>query len=58
MHHKFAIFESNVVISGSYNWTNSAEFNEENITVITDLIEIERFKNEYKKLLILTRIEK
>ena len=32
MHHKYAIFDNKVLITGSYNWTRSAaEYNEENI---------------------------
>ena len=37
MHHKFAIFDRRVVITGSYNWTRSAaEHNQENILVTDD----------------------
>lgn len=36
MHHKFAIFDSETALTGSYNWTRSAEsYNNENI-LITD----------------------
>ena len=32
MHHKYAIFDNKIIITGSYNWTRSAaEYNEENI---------------------------
>jgi phosphatidylserine/phosphatidylglycerophosphate/cardiolipin synthase-like enzyme len=35
MHHKFAIFDSKVLVTGSYNWTRSAaESNEENLVVL------------------------
>lgn len=33
MHDKFCIIDDNVVISGSYNWTNKAEYNDESITL-------------------------
>lgn len=36
LHHKFCIIDDSVVISGSYNWTNSAEYNDEDITVYSD----------------------
>lgn len=36
MHNKFCIIDKNVVITGSYNWTNRARSNDENITVITE----------------------
>lgn len=35
MHHKFAIFDRRLVLTGSYNWTRSAaEFNLENIVIL------------------------
>lgn len=39
LHDKFCVIDDDVVISGSYNWTNKAEFNDESITI---------FKNEEK----------
>lgn len=33
MHEKFCIIDDEVVIYGSYNWTNKAEFNDESIAV-------------------------
>lgn len=36
LHHKFCIIDDSVVISGSYNWTNGAEYNDEDITVYSD----------------------
>lgn len=33
MHDKFCIIDNNIVITGSYNWTNKAEFNKENISI-------------------------
>ena len=36
LHHKFCIIDDSVVISGSYNWTNGAEYNDEDITVYFD----------------------
>lgn len=32
MHHKFAVLDNSVVITGSFNWTSQAvKFNQENI---------------------------
>jgi len=36
LHDKFAIFDTRKVISGSYNWTNSAEFYNHELLVISD----------------------
>lgn len=37
MHDKFCVIDNQVVITGSYNWTNNAEFkNEENIEISED----------------------
>lgn len=33
MHHKFCVIDHNIVINGSYNWTNKASSNHENITI-------------------------
>ncbi|MFN0292073.1 phospholipase D-like domain-containing protein [Pedobacter helvus] len=33
MHNKFCVIDNNIVINGSYNWTNNASTNEENIQV-------------------------
>jgi hypothetical protein len=36
MHHKFCVVDRNTVITGSYNWSQRARSNDENITVVTD----------------------
>ena len=36
MHHKFCVIDRVTVITGSYNWSQKARSNDENITVITD----------------------
>lgn len=36
MHHKFCVIDSATVITGSYNWSQKARSNDENITIITD----------------------
>lgn len=33
MHEKFCIIDDNIVIYGSYNWTNKAEYNDESIAI-------------------------
>ncbi|WP_027419413.1 phospholipase D-like domain-containing protein [Crocinitomix catalasitica] len=46
MHHKFALFDNEITLTGSYNWTRSAEkYNHENI-LITDS---KRVMHEYTK---------
>jgi hypothetical protein len=36
MHHKFCVLDGATVITGSYNWSNKARRNDENITVVTE----------------------
>lgn len=36
MHHKFCVIDGSTVITGSYNWSQKARNNDENITVVTD----------------------
>ena len=36
MHNKFCIIDDKVVITGTYNWTNKAERNDESIMVIAN----------------------
>lgn len=51
LHDKFAIFDSSKVIAGSYNWTNSAEFyNHELLVVTDDSILLKQFDIHFKKL--------
>lgn len=51
MHDKFCVIDNQVVITGSYNWTNNAEFrNDENITVEHDPEQATRFSIEYRRL--------
>jgi phosphatidylserine/phosphatidylglycerophosphate/cardiolipin synthase-like enzyme len=51
MHHKFALFDSRLVATGSYNWTRSAaQENQENL-VVTDHPELlKRFSQEFERL--------
>lgn len=51
LHDKFAIFDNKKVISGSYNWTNSAEFyNHELIVISDDKIMLQQFDIHFKNL--------
>ena len=36
MNHKFCVIDGVTVITGSYNWSRKARFNDENITVVTN----------------------
>lgn len=51
MHHKFAVFDGQIVVSGSYNWTRSAaEDNEENIVVTNDQKIVQAFIKRFEQL--------
>lgn len=51
MHHKFAVFDGAVVLTGSYNWTRSAALhNEENIVVTNDRRLLDSFQEEFEAL--------
>jgi mitochondrial cardiolipin hydrolase len=51
MHHKFAIADNKTLLTGSFNWTRSAaEYNEENIILLSDDLAINRFKSEFDRL--------
>jgi phosphatidylserine/phosphatidylglycerophosphate/cardiolipin synthase-like enzyme len=51
MHHKFAIIDNCLLLTGSYNWTFSAnKRNDENLMVIDDPEIIEIFQNQFINL--------
>ena len=51
MHHKFAIIDNRLLLTGSYNWTFSANNrNDENLMVIDDSEIIEIFLNQFINL--------
>jgi len=51
LHDKFAIFDNKKVISGSYNWTNSAEYYNHELLVISDeKIILQQFDIHFKNL--------
>ena len=51
MHHKFAIFDGEAVITGSYNWTmESEEKNYENIVILDDSEAAAAYQKEFNRL--------
>jgi phosphatidylserine/phosphatidylglycerophosphate/cardiolipin synthase-like enzyme len=51
MHHKFAIVDNTVVVTGSYNWTRSAAlYNHENIVVTSAKPIVAGFCEEFDRL--------
>lgn len=51
MHHKFAILDSRILITGSFNWTRSASvYNHENLMVIDDERSAQSFQSEFESL--------
>lgn len=52
MHHKFCVIDLRKVITGSFNWTNRASFNDENITVLEQREKAEMFASEFLKLIL------
>lgn len=51
MHHKFALFDSVTLLTGSYNWTRgAAEFNEENLVVTNSLPLVQKFSKVFENL--------
>lgn len=51
MHHKFAIFDEQWLLNGSYNWTRSAcTHNEENVVVTNDAALLRQFQGAFDAL--------
>ncbi len=51
MHHKFCVIDNEVVITGSYNWTASADKkNNENLLVIHDAKMAQEYSTEFNRL--------
>lgn len=57
MHHKFCIIDDLVLIHGSYNWTNKAQFNQEDITVDDNMNTVLSYCKKFKKLMAKTNYE-
>jgi phosphatidylserine/phosphatidylglycerophosphate/cardiolipin synthase-like enzyme len=51
MHHKFAVFDARTLLTGSYNWTRTAnEFNQENVLVTDDSHFVEAYSAVFHQL--------
>ena len=51
MHHKFAILDNSVVVTGSFNWTGQAvKYNQENILFYENKEIAQRYTDEYNRL--------
>ena len=51
MHHKFAVIDRSVVVTGSFNWTGQAvKFNQENILFYENKELAKKYSDEYEKL--------
>ncbi len=50
MHDKFSVIDLKMVISGSYNYTETAENNIENITIIQEPNAVKGFLEEFKRI--------
>jgi phosphatidylserine/phosphatidylglycerophosphate/cardiolipin synthase-like enzyme len=51
MHNKFAVIDGRSLITGSFNWTTTAEEkNEENLLIMTDQQVIEKYKDRFEYL--------
>jgi phosphatidylserine/phosphatidylglycerophosphate/cardiolipin synthase-like enzyme len=52
MHNKFCVIDNQVVITGSYNWSNNAEFrNDENVNVHENNSMATQYSLEFKRLI-------
>lgn len=51
MHHKFAVFDRRILLTGSFNWTRSASLgNHENLLVTDDPRLVKPFNKEFERL--------
>ena len=51
IHHKFAIIDKSISITGSYNWSVNASRNKENIVIIEDTEIAEKFNNHLDEII-------
>ena len=51
MHHKYAVFDQTIVLTGSYNWTRSAAMhNRENVVIARDMRLVQKFQENFEGL--------
>ncbi len=51
MHHKVIVIDARIVITGSYNFSRSAqEYNDENVLIIHDVATATRFLLEFERI--------
>ncbi|GAB4396679.1 MAG: phospholipase D-like domain-containing protein [Microscillaceae bacterium] len=51
MHHKFALIDQEILITGSYNWTRSAaRYNHENVVILYEPALLNSFTREFESL--------
>lgn len=51
MHHKFAVFDEEAVLTGSYNWTRSAaDFNHENLLITSEPSLVKAYGLEFERV--------
>lgn len=50
MHNKFCIIDNKTVLTGSYNWTNNANTNDENLAFISDKDIASSYNMEFSKI--------
>ena len=51
MHHKFCIIDFKEVLHGTYNWTNNAQYNDEDIEIDKNESTVVKFMNRFNELL-------
>lgn len=52
LHHKFAVVDNKIVVMGSQNWSNAANYiNDETLIVIQDLKIAAQFNREYERIM-------
>ena len=50
MHHKFCIIDLEYVMHGSYNWTETANYNKETLATATDKEFVKKFSDEFMSM--------
>ena len=50
MHHKYAIFDRQFVLSGSYNWTSGASKNDENLLLVNETERVSQYVRNFESM--------